>query len=157
MSERPNKRRPLGSRKGNAVVEFALAFVVLVPLFLGSYEFGYAFYTYNSLQSAVRGGARYASLRTYDSSTETPSAEFTLAVRNMVVYGDPEGNGDPVVEDLSPDDVSVEMTFWNGRPWEVTVSLPEFETNAVVDVVDFAEKPRLTVPYSGRWDPVDEI
>lgn len=157
MSERSNRHRLLGSRKGNAVIEFALAFVVLVPLFLGSYEFGYAFYTYNSLQSAVRSGARYASLRTYDSSTETPSAVFILAVQNTVVYEDPDGGGNPVVEGLTPEDVSVEMTFWNGRPWEVTVSVPEFETNAVVDIVQFAEKPRLTLPYSGRWDPVDEI
>jgi len=157
MREKPIKRRPFGSRKGNAVIEFALAFVVLVPLFLGSYEFGYAFYMYNELQSAVRSGARYASLRTYDSNTETPSDAFTLAVQNTVVYGNPTGTGNPVVEGLAPEDVSVQMIFWNGRPWDVTVSIPEFETNAVVNVVDFAEKPRLTVSYSGRWDPVDEI
>ena len=153
MNESSVKSRKLGSRKGNAVLEFALAFVVLVPLFLGSFEFGYAFFAYNSLQSAVRSGARYASLRTYDSDTDTPTADFILAVQNTVVYGNPAGTGNPFVDGFAPSDVSVEMTFWNGRPWAVTVSIPEFETDAVVDMVQFAEKPRLTVPYSGRWAP----
>jgi len=153
MIRRTTRRRMLGERRGNAMLEFALAFVVMVPLFLGAYEFGYAFYIYNSLQSAVRGGARYASLRTYDSATNTPSDAYSLAVRNTVVYGDPTGAGEPVVPNFSTDDVSVDVIFENGRPWDVEVSLPGYETNAAVSLVQIRQKPHLKLPYTGRWDP----
>lgn len=156
MNRRTTRRRPLGERRGNAMLEFALAFVVMVPLFLGTYEFGYAFYIYNSLQSAVRSGARYASLRSYDSATNTPSDAYTLAVKNAVVYGDPAGSGDPVVPNLSVDDVAVDMVFANGRPWDVEISLPGYETDAVVNMVQIKHKPRLKLPYTGRWDPTFE-
>jgi hypothetical protein len=60
----------------------ALATGILVPAFTGTFQFGYTFYVYNNLESAVRGGARYASMRNYDSRTATPSAAFTTAVQD---------------------------------------------------------------------------
>ena len=67
----------LRARRGNAMLEFALASSILVPLFAGVFQFGYTLYVYNNLDSAVRGGARYASLRAYDSATASPSAAFS--------------------------------------------------------------------------------
>lgn len=141
-------------QRGNALIEFALAFTFIVPLFLGSYEFGHAFYVYNGLQSAVRGGARYASLRLYNSATETPSDAYLSDVRNMVVYGDPEGGTTSVVPGLSPSDVSVTMQFVEGIPRNVTVGITSYRANAVVDILDFNTKPQLQVPYMGRWEPI---
>jgi len=152
MNSKRTGRRYMGNRRGNAVIEFALAFVVMVPLFLGTYEFGYAFYVYNSLQSAVRSGARYASVRSYDSSTPTPSTNYTLSVQNMVVYGDPNGGVNPVVPGLTPADVSVEMNFVAEVPRQVTVRIPSYETSSAVSMVEFTSKPHLAVPFTGRYD-----
>jgi len=83
------------SRKGTAMLEFALGTLILVPVFAGTFQFGYTFFVYNNLDTAVRGGARYASLRSYDSATSTPSSAFSTAVKNMVVYGNSAGTGNP--------------------------------------------------------------
>ena len=42
-------------KRGNAMIEFALSFAILVPVFLGTYEFGYAFYIYNEESISNRG------------------------------------------------------------------------------------------------------
>ncbi|MCW5977886.1 MAG: pilus assembly protein [Bryobacteraceae bacterium] len=141
-------------QRGNALIEFALSFSFLVPIFVGTYSFGYAFYVYDSLASAVRAGARFASLQTYNSPTTTPSAAYLTAVRNMVVYGDPAGGTTPVRAGLRPENVSVTMTFQNGVPREVAVAIQNFQINSVVDTIDLAQKPRFSVPYTGRFDPL---
>ena len=45
--------RPLGPRGGNAMIEFALASAILIPLFIGTFQFGYTFYVYNLLATQV--------------------------------------------------------------------------------------------------------
>ncbi len=110
---RPKPKSRCGARSGSALIELTLAVPLLVSLFLGSFQFGYAFYLYNELTQAVRAGGRYASVRHYLSLTETPSADYALAVRNMVVYGHPAGGTVPVVPGLAPENVNVEMIFEN--------------------------------------------
>src|SRR6266576_6362517 len=95
------------SRRGNAMIEFALATGILVPAFVGTFQFGYTFHVYNNLNSAIRGGARYASMQSYDSGTSTPSTAFSTAVANMVVYGNSAGTGNPVAPGLRIANVQV--------------------------------------------------
>src|SRR5579863_7062815 len=108
--------------RGNALVEFALAVSLLLPMLFGTFEFGYAFYTYNRLIAAVREGGRYASLRSYDSSTTTPASDYLTAVQNAVVYGNPAGGTTPVVSGIATGQIAVTMTMANGVPDMVTVS-----------------------------------
>ncbi len=56
-------RRRLRSEEGAALVEFAIAVPVLLLIVWCMVDFSRAFYTSNSLASAVREGARYASSR----------------------------------------------------------------------------------------------
>ena len=63
-------RNRLRCRKGNAILEFALAAGILVPAFAGTFQFGYTFYTYNQLVTAVGNGARYAAQRTYRTGSQ---------------------------------------------------------------------------------------
>jgi Flp pilus assembly protein TadG len=142
------------SRSGNAILEFALSFVLIFPLLAGSFQFGYSFYLYNRMQTAVEGGARYASLRTYDSLTATPSQAYLNAVRNQVVYGNPNGGASPVLPGLTPGRVAVTMTFVSGAPRSVTVSVVNYQLNAVFQTLTFNNKPQVTMPYVGRWDAV---
>src|SRR5205814_5107770 len=94
-------------QRGNSMLAFALAAGLLVPAFAGTFQFGYTFFTYDNLGTAIRGGARYAAMRSYDSSTATPSTAFTTAVQNMVVYGNSAGTGNPVVAGLARGNVQV--------------------------------------------------
>src|SRR4051794_8548845 len=98
------------SRRGNAMLEFGLASLVLIPLFLGTFQFGYTFYVYNLLSTQIRAGARYASLRTFRCSNSAGITAFKTAVANMVVYGDPTGTATTVlVPGLTTAGVDVEI------------------------------------------------
>jgi Flp pilus assembly protein TadG len=141
------------ARRGNAILEFALASSILVPLFAGVFQFGYTLYVYNNLDSAVRGGARYASLRSYDSGTATPSAAFSKAVGNMVVYGNPDGTGSPVAPRLSVANVEVLPNMNGAAPESVTVRITNYAVDAVFTTFRFNGKPSVTFPYSGTPAP----
>jgi Flp pilus assembly protein TadG len=141
------------AEQGNAMIEFALSFSLLFAVFTGVFQFGYAFYVYNSLESAVRSGVRYASLRTYDSATATPSSTYLTAVRNMVVYGDPAGAGQSVARGLIPANVTVTITMTNNVPELVAVGITNFTIDGVMKSFTLTNKPRATFPYMGRFAP----
>lgn len=139
--------------RGNAMVEFALAVSLLLPMLFGTFEFGYAFYTYNRLVAAVREGARYASLTTYDSSTSTPSSAYLTAVRNAAVYGNPSGGATPVVSGLAADKIGVSVTMDKGVPDMITVSVTSFTIDTFVKVLNLANKPSAAFRFEGRYAP----
>src|SRR6476660_1173052 len=101
-------------RRGNALVEFALAATVLIPIFLGTFQFGYAFYVYNLMSTQVRSGARYASLRTYRCGNSSSMTAFQTAVRNVVRYGNPTGTGTVIEPGLQDGQISVSILDASG-------------------------------------------
>ena len=141
------------SRRGSSLLEFAVATGILIPLFTGTFQFGYALFVYNDLQSAVRGGARYASMRAYDSATNTPSAGFLTAVRNVVVYGNPDGSGGAVAPGLAASNVEVLPNMHGAVPESITVQITGYSVNAVFTSFTFNGKPGTTFPYSGTPAP----
>ena len=146
-------RRPEARRRGSAIIEFALSFGLLFPLFTGVFQFGYVFYVYNRLENAVRAGARYASLRTYDSVTGNPSDAYLAAVRGMVLYGDPGGAAQPIVPGLAAGNVSVTMTMDRNVPRQVSVAIASFQIDAVFTTIQLTGKPRAAFTYVGRFAP----
>src|SRR5947209_3665853 len=80
-------------RRGNAMVEFALASTVLIPVFFGTFQFGYTFYVYNLLCTQINAGAKYAATRTFRCADSTSITKFKTAVANMVRFGNPDGTG----------------------------------------------------------------
>jgi Flp pilus assembly protein TadG len=163
-------KRPSGSlqdtrrgRRGNVLIEFGLGAGILFSVFAGTFQFGYTFYQYNILKNAVNNGASYASLRTYDSATCTPSDAFKTAVKNMVVYADPTGtNTKPVVPGLTTSNVNFSTVGWSfspcvgqtgGTPLSVTVSISNYTISAVVGSQSFSNKPSATYPYLGIFEP----
>ena len=148
---RPPRR--LSRQRGSSVLEFALAFVVLYPVFYGTFQFGYTFLLYNELHSAVRAGARYASYRTYDSASSTPSTAFASAVRNVVVYGSPAGGTTPVVRGLTPANVAVTVRYEAGVPRNMSIGIQNFSVNAVFQTFTL-NKPTVTFPFTGVYAPL---
>jgi Flp pilus assembly protein TadG len=140
-------------QSGNAAIEFALSAGFLLALFSGVFQFGYTFFVYNNLVNAVRAGARYASLRVFDSSTGTPSAVYVTAVRNMVIYGDPAGGAVASAPGLVSANVGVDVQTSNNVPVSVTVQIQNYRVYAVFTTFTFNGKPRLSYPYMGRYAP----
>jgi Flp pilus assembly protein TadG len=150
MKQLINKFR---SKRGNAILEFALAAGVLVPAFAGTFQYGYTFYVYNNLASAVRDGARYASMIPYNSSSSTPSAAYTTAVKNTVVYGNSAGTGSPVVLGLTTSKVEILPTMAGAIPKTITVRITGFAVNAIFGTTTFTGKPSTTFSYTGTPAP----
>ena len=146
-------RKRFGSRRGNAMVEFALAAPMLAVCFTSCFQFGYYFYIYDRLESAVRAGARYASLRSYDSSTSTPANDFTTAVNNMVVYGSPSGGTTPVVSGLSTSNVNLTVTMNNSTPNLMQVSISGYRIDGIFGTWNLGGKPVAIFRYEGRFAP----
>jgi Flp pilus assembly protein TadG len=146
-----SKRR--GSQGGNAFIEFALGATVLVAMFTGTFQFGYAFYTYNNLQNAVRAGASFAAMEAYDSNSTTPSTAFKTAVENVVVYGNRSGTGRSIVPGLTAANVNFTPVFTNNVPSAMTVSVTGFTINAIFSSFSLTNKPQVTMPYYGRYSP----
>jgi Flp pilus assembly protein TadG len=139
-------------QRGSSIVEFAIGASVLTLIFIGTWEFGYAFYIYNNLLSAVDNGAKYAAVKTYDSNSITPSTAFKTAVQNMVVYGQSTTGTKTVVPGLATTQVTVTPTFTNGVPTAMTVALSGYSLNAVVTTFNIS-KPQISYPYMGVYSP----
>ncbi|HYL76057.1 MAG TPA: TadE family protein [Bryobacteraceae bacterium] len=135
----------LSPRSGSALIEFAASLIVLSALFTGIFQVGYTFVTYHSLVNSVRAGARYASLQSTTSTLDGPG--FAKAVRNMVVYGEPsppEG-AKPVVPGITAEHVELIL-----GPTSATVSVRDFEIDALFSKVKLEGRPTVTFPVGAN-------
>lgn len=149
-----NKQR-FGSRRGNAMIEFALAAVVLSYAFTAVFQLGYSMYLYDELVGAARAGARYASLAKVSNSGDSsiPTA-YSTAIKNMVVYGNtsPAAGDQPVVPNLTTAQVSIAMLWDSGSvPTYCTVSISSYTIDAVFKTFTLTGKPSYKVPYLGDY------
>lgn len=95
--------------RGVVAVELALLLIfLLVPLIFGIAELGRMLYQYNALTKAVRDGAKIVSL--CSSVDPAFTAQYALAksrAKNLVVYGNIDGTGNPLVSGLELNDVDI--------------------------------------------------
>lgn len=140
-------------RSGTAVIELALSMPVLIGLFLGTLQFGYSFYVYNELEQAVRAGARYASMRSYGSTSSMPDTAYSTAVKNAVVYGNPSGGTQAVAPGLASANVAITMTMDHAVPSAVTVAITNYRLPQIVGSVLLTNKPATQFPYLGVYSP----
>ena len=140
------------NQRGHAMIELALSAGVIVACFSGVFEFGYTFYTYNQLVSAVGNGARYAAVRPYRNDPEKAAA----AIRNMVVFSDarPAPGAAPIAKGLTPDHIKVEwVQDSSGAPEAVHVSVEHYKIDALFGAFEFHGKPSVEFPFVGRYAP----
>ena len=128
----PSARRFAREERGTQLVELAIVLPVLLVLFGTAAEFGRFFYTYQTLSKATRAGARYLTIK-------TPSADTDEKAQNLVVYGNVEGTGEPVVVGLTPDMVRVVRTGENpSLPDRVTVRIEGYAYQPLFNLVPVA-------------------
>jgi hypothetical protein len=139
------------------MIELAVCSAVMVSCLAGTFQFGYTFYIYNQLVTAVGNGGRYAALRTYRSATDGDLEKGREAIRNMVVYGDAKPTGlAPVVLDLRPDQVEVDwVKDKTGTPLAVHVAIRNYPVNAVFKTIALEGRPAAEFPFLGRYAPAE--
>ena len=149
----PTKR----SERGHAMLELAISASVMVTCLVGTFQFGYTFYVYNQLVTAVGNGGRYAAMRTYRGASDQDVELGNRAIRNMVVYGDPEPGPEaaPAVVKLKPEQVEVrwimpEKSDEKGAPAAVNISIHGYTVDAVFKTFTFSGKPAVEFPFVGQ-------
>ena len=130
------------TRKGAALIEFALALALLAPVLGAVLQFGYAFLMVHQIQDAVDRGARLASSWPPDPVTGRPRADWREAVVQQVMAG---------VDGLEAAQVQVD---WEGR--SVAVSLRGYRIRGWAGGWVIDGKPRAVYPYRGRVSGVPE-
>ena len=142
-------------RQGSVLIELTLSLSFLVALFLGIWQFGYAFYLYGELEQSVRDGARYASMLTYNSGNSTPTSAFLTAVQNVVVYGDPApaAGAAAVAPGLTTANVALTVTFTSGAPTSMAVAITGYQLPTYYGNTTLSGKPTTSFPFVGIFGP----
>jgi Flp pilus assembly protein TadG len=144
--------------RGHAMLELAVSAGVMVSCLAGTFQFGYTFYAYNQLVTAVGNGARYAAQRTYRTATDQDVERGNAAIRNMVVYGDaqPAPGSAPVVSKLTPAQVEVRwMLAGDGAPLSVNVAIKGYAMDTIFRSFTFDGRPSVEFPYVGKYAPAE--
>ena len=143
--------------RGHAMIELALCAGVMVSCLAGTFQFGYTFYIYNQLVTAVGNGGRYAAMRTYRAASDADLQKGRAAIQNMVVYGDARPTElAPVVAGLRPDQVEVNwIKDANGTPTAVHVAIHDYPVNAVFKTISLNGRPGVEFPFVGRYAPAE--
>lgn len=129
-------------QRGATLVEFSIAATVFLMVMFAVLEFGRALWTHNALTDAARKGARYAVLHRADQIDE---------VKNVVVYGDPAGGTNPVVENLSTTNVQVSYTNFTLDGGTVQVTITDYQFHFVIPIIGTQiQMPNYTTTLTGE-------
>ena len=118
--------RKKNNERGSTLVEFAIGVTVFVTVMFAVLEFGRALWAHNALADAARRGARYAVLHSSGSSAE---------VKNIVVYGNAAGTGQPILNDLSTGNVDVVYNNFGLNDGTVSVSITGYQFQFVIPII----------------------
>jgi Flp pilus assembly protein TadG len=114
------------NERGSTLLEFAIGVTVFVTAMFGVLEFGRALWVHNALADAARRGARYAVLHS--------NADVTQ-VKNVVVYGDPAGGSQPMLNNLTTNNVNVTYSGFGLNQGTVSVSITNYQFQFVVPII----------------------
>ena len=130
------------NERGSTLVEFAIGVTVFVTAMFAVLEFGRALWVHNALADAARRGARYAVLH---------SASDSGSVKNVVVYGDASGAGQPMLTNLSTANVVVTYNNFGLNDGTVSVSIENYQFQFVIPIVGTTiTMPKYTTTLTGE-------
>ncbi len=133
-------RRFIRRENGTHMVEFAIVLPVMLMTLGGLAEFGRFFYTYTTLTSAVRAGARHACKWERNASWTFPETS------NMVVYGDFGGSGTAILPGLTTANVVVQANGPSVNNIDsVTVKIVNYKYQPIFDLGKITGIPALSL------------
>ncbi len=117
--------------QGVSLLETAIVVPILLVLFAGVAEFGRYFYEYTTLAKASRLGARYLASK----SVKSEKFDYKAIAKNIVVYGNEAGSGEPLLDGLLPANVDIEYAGGTaGVPATVTVTIINYPHEPIFDL-----------------------
>ncbi len=119
-------KRCKDNERGSTLVEFAIGVTVFVTVMFAVLEFGRALWVHNALSDAARRGARYAVLNNAGSADQ---------VKNIVVYGNAAGTGQPMLNNLTTANVNVVYNNFGLNDGTVSVSITGYQFQFVIPVI----------------------
>jgi len=144
--------------RGVQLVELAIVLPIFILLFGATAEFGRYFYEYTTLAKSARVGARYLATAAVNSTEDTNA-------KNIVVYGNSAGTGNPILSGLSTTNVTI--TRSGGvpvLPQTVTVQITGFKHQPIFDLgaitntstlsMNIDVKPSVTMRYLLTQPPI---
>jgi len=116
-------------------------------------EFGRYFYEYTTAAKAARVGARFLASKSVNSGTN-----YELQAKNLVVYGNMGGTGDPVLAGMTISNVDIQYAgATSGVPETVTVKIIDYQHQSIVNLgallkntalsTDIDVKPSVTMRF----------
>jgi Flp pilus assembly protein TadG len=114
------------NERGSTLVEFSIGVTVFLTAMFAVLEFGRALWVHNALTDAARRGARYATMH---------SPADVGQVKNVVVFGDPNGSGSPMVTNLTTSNVTVNYNNFGLNDGTVSVSITSYQFQFVLPLV----------------------
>jgi Flp pilus assembly protein TadG len=97
------------NERGLAMVEFMIVLPVILFIMLGVTEIGRVLMRYNVLTKSMQDAARHASVYALAGATQVVNIDAALdaEIRNLVVFGNPQGTGTPVLNGLTTGQISI--------------------------------------------------
>jgi Flp pilus assembly protein TadG len=144
------------NERGVQLAECAIVLPIMLMMFGAVAEFGRYFYEYSTAAKAARLGARFMISRSLDSSNNWPGQ-----AKNLVVYGNTDGSGTPVLPGLSTSNVDIiysggSYSGGNGNPAQITVKIVNYKHQPIFDLGKLTKssfstavdvKPSVTMAY----------
>lgn len=132
-------RRFAQNERGTQLAELAIVLPILLTLFAGTAEFGRFFYQYTTLAKATRAATRYLVTAGVNSTEDTRA-------KNILVYGNKEGTGAPIINGLTTNNVTI--TRAGGVPLvpqTVAVQVTNFKFQPFFDLAALTKTPALSL------------
>jgi Flp pilus assembly protein TadG len=127
------------NERGVQLAEMAIVLPLFIILFATTAEFGRFFYEYSTLAKAARAGSRYLATASVNTDEDTRA-------RNIVVYGNPEGKGSPVIKGLVATNVKIVRTPTNtSLPETVTVQISGYKYQPIFDLGKLTKSSSLSL------------
>ena len=102
-------RRFKRDERGVQLVELAVMLPIFLLMFAAIAEFGRFYYEYTTLAKGARAGARFL-------ATARTNGDDDLAAKNLVVYGNVNGTGSPIISGLATGNVTISRLNKDGNP-----------------------------------------
>ena len=126
--------------RGATLVEFSIGASVFLLAMFAVIEFGRALWVHNALADAARRAARYAvnqpaSTPAGTATTGTNVGPSIAAIRNVGVYGNPDGTGAAMVNNLTTANLDVQYSDFGVGRGSVSVTVTNYTHTFVVPII----------------------
>jgi len=156
-------RRFAVDERGVQLVELAVMLPLFLLMFAAIAEFGRFYYEYTTLAKGARAGVRFL-------ATARTNGLDDLTAKNLVVYGNTEGTGSPIISGLKTTDVTITrlnnagIPQTGGTPKTVGVQITNYKYTPIFNLgklvnntslsLDIEVKPSVTMRYLLPQPPV---